>query len=212
MKKNTIIKDSLILFAITLIAALLLGLVYDITKKPIEEAELKAKNEAYKKVYSALAETSEQADLTTKLESSAEFLAENPEYEGITIDEALLALDESGTPIGYVMTVTNMNGYGGAIKFAMGYSADGVLTGIQFLTLAETPGLGMKAKDASFSDMFTDVEVGQFALAKAGIAGDVELQPITSATITSAAVIRGVNAGLAFSADLLTNGIGGISK
>ena len=45
-----IIKDTLVLFAITLIAGLLLGGVYNITKSPIE-AQAKAKTEkAYKAV------------------------------------------------------------------------------------------------------------------------------------------------------------------
>ena len=37
MKKSTILKDTLILTAITLISGLLLGLVYQITKDPIAE-------------------------------------------------------------------------------------------------------------------------------------------------------------------------------
>ena len=46
-----IIKDTLVLFAITLIAGLLLGGVYKITKSPIE-AQAKAKTEkAYKAVF-----------------------------------------------------------------------------------------------------------------------------------------------------------------
>lgn len=46
-----IIKDTLVLFAITLIAGLLLGGVYSITKTPIE-AQTKAKTEkAYKAVF-----------------------------------------------------------------------------------------------------------------------------------------------------------------
>ena len=38
------IKDALILFAITLIAGLMLGVVNDITKEPIAQQEQKAKN------------------------------------------------------------------------------------------------------------------------------------------------------------------------
>ena len=37
MKKSTILKDTLILTAITLISGLLLGLVYQITKDPIAQ-------------------------------------------------------------------------------------------------------------------------------------------------------------------------------
>ena len=38
-QKNTLIHDALILFAITLIAAVALGFVYEITKDPIAQAE-----------------------------------------------------------------------------------------------------------------------------------------------------------------------------
>ena len=46
-----IIKDALILFAITLIAGLLLGGVYELTKKPIEEQSRIKKEKAYKAVF-----------------------------------------------------------------------------------------------------------------------------------------------------------------
>ena len=40
---KNMIKDALILFAITIIAGLLLGVVYDVTKEPIAEQKQKAK-------------------------------------------------------------------------------------------------------------------------------------------------------------------------
>ena len=43
---NKIIKDACILFAITLVAGVLLGAVYDITKAPIANQNEKAKQEA----------------------------------------------------------------------------------------------------------------------------------------------------------------------
>ena len=39
MKKDSIVRDTLILTVITLIAGLLLGLVYQITKEPIAQQE-----------------------------------------------------------------------------------------------------------------------------------------------------------------------------
>ncbi len=45
-----IVKDACILFAITLIAGILLGGVYEITKAPIAEQNEKAKQAAYKNV------------------------------------------------------------------------------------------------------------------------------------------------------------------
>lgn len=49
--QNTLVKDAIILFAITLISGILLGLSYGVTKGPIEKANEKATQEAYKLVY-----------------------------------------------------------------------------------------------------------------------------------------------------------------
>ena len=48
MKK--IVKDALVLFAITLVAGILLGVVYQITLDPIAKANENAKEKAYKSV------------------------------------------------------------------------------------------------------------------------------------------------------------------
>ena len=42
-EKKSMLKDALILFAITLVAGLLLGFVYDVTKEPIAQQKAKAK-------------------------------------------------------------------------------------------------------------------------------------------------------------------------
>ena len=49
---NKIVKNALILTAITLVSGLLLGGVYEITKEPIQASKEKAKQEAYKSVMS----------------------------------------------------------------------------------------------------------------------------------------------------------------
>ena len=50
MSKGGFMKDALILFAITLVAGACLGGAYEITKGPIEAAELAAKEEAFRTV------------------------------------------------------------------------------------------------------------------------------------------------------------------
>ena len=47
---KNIIKDACILFAITLVAGILLGLVYNVTKDPIAQQNEKAKQKAYQEV------------------------------------------------------------------------------------------------------------------------------------------------------------------
>ena len=51
-----------------------------------------------------------------------------------TIDEVMEAVDESGEIIGYVITVTDSEGYGGDITFSMGVQMDGMLNGISILS------------------------------------------------------------------------------
>ena len=50
MSKGGFMKDALILFLITLVAGACLGGAYEITKGPIEAAELAAKEEAFRTV------------------------------------------------------------------------------------------------------------------------------------------------------------------
>ena len=142
MKSNTIVKDTFALTLITLIAGVLLGLVYNITAEPIAAEQARSKAEAYQTVF-------EDAD---SFESISE--TENPELEsyldenGYTtedINEVMQAVDASGNPLGYAFTITTSQGYGGDIQLTMGVQADGTVNGISFLSIEETAGLGMKA-------------------------------------------------------------------
>ena len=62
------------------------------------------------------------------------------------------------------------------------------ITGIQVTTPSETPGLGALAANEEFLGQFKD-KSGELAVNKDG----GEIQAITSATITSRAVVSGVN-------------------
>ena len=48
---KSMLKDAMILLAITLIAGLILGVVYKVTKEPIAQQEAKAKQEACQEVF-----------------------------------------------------------------------------------------------------------------------------------------------------------------
>ena len=66
--KHTLVHDALILFAITLVAAIALGFVYEITKDPIAEAEAKAKTEAAQAVFAEMKETADAPSGTVESE------------------------------------------------------------------------------------------------------------------------------------------------
>ena len=199
---KSVIKDAMILFAITLVAGLLLGVVYDITKEPIAAQKEKAKTEACQNVFSEAAgfEAYEELDV----EAASTVLAEAG-VTGADIDEVMYAKDASGSVIGYVITVTDHEGYGGDIQFSIGVTNEGVLNGISLLSISETAGLGMKAGDV-LVPQFADKQVERFYTTKTGSTNDSEIDAISGATITTDAVVNGVNGGLAYYQNVLKGG------
>lgn len=77
---QAMLKEAGILFAITLIAGLLLGFVYELTKEPIRQQEEKAVQEACQAVF-ADAEHFEELDAYTPSADTAQKLADT----GITM-------------------------------------------------------------------------------------------------------------------------------
>lgn len=193
------IKDALILFAITLIAGLMLGVVNDITKEPIARQEQKAKTEACQNVFADAASFEEQ-----EMEDATQALADAG-LTGADIDELMAAKDASGALLGYVITVTDHEGYGGDIQFSMGVTTDGVLNGISLLSISETAGLGMRAGEV-LVPQFENKDVDRFTYTKIGSTADSEIDAISGATITTSAVVNGVNAGLVYFDEFLKGG------
>ena len=73
-----------------------------------------------------------------------------------------------------------------------GISADGQVTGVKLTSQDETPGLGQKALDASFTDQYKmEIPENGFAVTKDSPSG--EITAIAGATITSRAVTNSVN-------------------
>lgn len=191
--KNTIVRDTIAITVITLIAGLALGAVYNITAEPIARQEQLAKDEAYKAVF-ADADTFEVIEEEEDPQLQA-YLRDDG-HTAQTIDEVVQAEDSSGTPLGYAFTVTTSEGYGGDIQFAMGVQDDGTLNGISILSIGETAGLGMRADTDEFKSQFADKQVEEFQYTKSGATQDNEIDALSGATITTNAMVNGVNAGL----------------
>ena len=187
---KNMIKDAAVLFEITVAAGLILGFVYQITKEPIALAEEKAANEAYAEVFPG-ASSFEEREAT---DPSGDGIWQE-QYQSVKIDKALEAKDGSGTLLGYVLTVTSREGYGGDITFTMGIRLDGTLNGISILSISETAGLGMKA-EAVLKPQFENKNVSQFTYTKSGAVSDDQIDAISGATITTNAVTTAVNGGL----------------
>lgn len=128
-------------------------------------------------------------------------------YDKSSVNEVLRAKDASGSALGYVITVTSHEGYGGDIKFSMGVRDDGTLNGISILSISETPGLGMRAEEV-LKPQFADKQAMQFTYTKTGAVSDDQIDAISSATITTNAVTNTVNAGLYYFQAALEGGNG----
>lgn len=188
---NKIIKNTLILAAITLVSGLLLGFVHELTAAPIAEQEALAKAKAYAEVFPEAASFNELEDVS----EAAAYIAERG-YTSQTINEVAEACDASGNVIGHVFNVTTPEGYGGDIQLTVGVQNDMTMLGISFLSIGETAGLGMNANTDSWKAQFVGIQADEIAYTKTGKSAPNEIDAVSSATITTKAVTGAVNAAL----------------
>ena len=94
---NTILKNTISITVITLVAGLALGVVQDITAGPIATQAEKSKEEAYKAVFEDASSFSEYSlDDTNQAEDLVAYLNDNG-FTAQTIDEIMVAEDASGS-------------------------------------------------------------------------------------------------------------------
>ena len=159
----------IVLTVISLVAALALGATYNGTKDRI------AAQEAEKAV----------AVRQELLPQAVDFEQIAPEGE----NEVFKGVDADGNAVGYV-SVGTVTGFGGPVEVTVGMDGEGTLTGVRVggANFSETAGLGAKSKEPAFYEQFAG-KTYPVDLSKNG--GEVDA--ITAATITSSAVVRGVN-------------------
>ncbi len=167
-----IFKPGLILFAISLVASLSLGLVNEITKEPIKQMEIQTENNARKELFP-------EADNF-----------EAVEFEQSNSVTKIVEAEKGGEKLGYIMNA-EPKGYGGKVSLVVAVASDNTIKGVKVLKHSETPGLGANAGKPEFIDQYKGLSEG-IKVTKQKPA-DNEIQAITSATITSEAVTLGVN-------------------
>ncbi len=197
-----IIHDALILTAFTLVLGFVLGLVYDITKAPIAAADAATAQAAYQKVFSDAAKFEAYADFD---EEAAVAIMDEFGYSD-EIEDVQTAIDAGGNTLGYVITVTAKDASQANITFSVGITNDGVVNGYSITSIAETPGLGDKAKNEDFSGQFAGKQVDSFTVVKQAPSADNEIESISGATITSKAMANGVNACITYFQNALEGG------
>ncbi len=201
---NSILKNTLILFAITFAAGLGLGFVYNVTLDARAKQEEKTKLAAYESVMPGMknfenikidGNCSKYIQNKVNANEKAENISPIKPFHAV-INQVVQAKDKNDKKLGYIVTVTDNEAYDGSLQMTVGVKDDGTVAGISFLALSETPGLGMKADEDSFKSQFKDKKVDYFVYKKSDVEEKNEIQAISSATITSNAVTHGVNAAI----------------
>ena len=199
---NTLIHDAIALFIITLVAGILLGAVYMITKDPIAKAEEEATNKAYAAVYKD-AEFASDDTLTEAVKSFQGDVAAgkiDAAYTDVELIEARTA-SSGGSQAGYVVKVSG-KGYGGAVTIALGITNEGEVLGIQILDASnETPGLGQNSTKEDWNGQYIGMTSDKtLSVVKdgSGSQDNGTINSISGATIISNAVTRAVNVALKF--------------
>ena len=200
MKKDSFMKDALVLALITLISGCCLGGAYGLTKQKIYEINMASTIESYKQVMPAEEyDDATYADALTTAQSDGKIAADNG---GASLISVVAAKDASGAETGYIIK-GSAAGYGGSVIVVVGVDADLKVTGISFPeTLPETAGLGQKATEPAFYEQFAGKGT-KLSVKKCGGAGEDEIDAISGATITSTAVTNTVNAATEFVQDYI---------
>ena len=169
------------LFLICLIVAVLLSLTNTITKDKIKENEEKNK----------------QDSMITVCPDATNFME-------IEKDVSYLGTDDKNNPVGYAIS-TSANGYGGVINVMTGFDMNGDIIAVDvFYNDDETPGLGKNTSSEDFTNQFNKKfreENGMpplnintnIVVKKDSIGNGQEVDAVTSATISSRAVVAAVN-------------------
>lgn len=176
-RESTFINMVVTLLLVTLIAAVALGYVYDLTKAPIEAAKLKAQAVAITKV---LPEFDRLGDsYKVPAESGGDSLEIFPAYKNDKL-------------VGAAVKTWSKKGFGGLISIMAGIDSDGNFSGYEVLELSETPGLGTKMvtwfknPDKPKQDVIgKNPKTTKFQVTKDG--GDIDA--ITASTISSRAFL-----------------------
>ena len=202
-KKESMIKDAIILCMISLIAALALGFVNELTKDRIAFLEAQAKAEAYQEVYPeavGIVDAENNEILAAALEEAEAILAAGG-FSNVTIDEVCLVQNADMEHVGYVASVT-LKAYD-VMTLTFGYTTEGTCTGLAFLSIKETPGIGMKVDEPDFKNQFIGNTAERFVAVKSASAPG-EINAISGATFSTEGVITGINAGICFMEELQT--------
>lgn len=166
---NQPVKMVVVLMVIALVAGALLAFTYQATYPKIQQQAKEALEKSVLKVIPG-AEKMEEV-----------------QKDGMTF---YIGMDNQGNKKGIAFKAVG-SGFSGPIEIMVGYNPkEGKLTGIEILSMSETPGLGAKIKEPSFTEQFKGKSVkDEFAPKK-------DIKVITGATISPTAVAKAIKSTL----------------
>jgi electron transport complex protein RnfG len=179
-----IIRLCLVLTLIGAVCAAVMAFVDQKTKEPIEKSLAAEKMDAVKVVLPPCDNDLAKSTVTI---NDPDLQTELTFYVG----------RQGSVTVGAAFTTVARNGYGGDIEIMIGADTAGVVTGVEILRHAETPGLGAKITTPMFKGQFIGKSItnpSDWSVMKDG----GTFKQITGATISSRAVTTAIANGLEF--------------
>lgn len=174
----------IVLTIISIVAALALAQVYDLTKEPIQEQRRLA---VLRSLKSVLPPFDNEIDKDTRDKVIGK------DKKGRDIKILFYEGKKGEMSVGRAFKVVAKDGYGGDIEIMMGVDTEGKITGIEILNHKETPGLGDKITREPWRNQFKGKSLtDKLSVKKDG--GDID--QFTGATISPRAVVKTVKEGL----------------
>ncbi|GAH28060.1 unnamed protein product [marine sediment metagenome] len=110
-----------------------------------------------------------------------------PEMSEYELEDEIYIIYQDGEKAGYAF-IASGSGYSGDIDILVGMDNDFVIKDISVLSQIETPGLGSRITESSFTDQFKGLSASDIALKADG----GKIDAVTGATISSRAVVNAV--------------------
>ncbi|MBF0622442.1 MAG: RnfABCDGE type electron transport complex subunit G [Magnetococcales bacterium] len=181
------VRMGLILMIVGAVATTILAATEQITREPIAEAKRQEILKALRQVLPLGFDNDPDQDTLVLIDPSL-----NRKEKPVTFYRAR----KGGSPLASAYVVTAPDGYSGNIDIMMAVAPGGIVTGVQIVGHAETPGLGDKAVITDWPESFKGKTLDN---TKWGVKKDNgDFDQFAGATITPRAIVGAVHRGLKY--------------
>ena len=189
MNKKSLAYPIIFMTALTALTVLILAILNQSTLAKVQE------NENLELMRKILYVFDMYEEGVTSDEEVTKIFEEKIETEKDSQDREVYALMEGGNPVAYAVPFDGP-GLWGSITGYIGVDADvQSVTGVEFITQSETPGLGGRISEAPYKEQFRGVDISgasdKFVINKPATGGNIDA--VTGATQTSTFVQNMIN-------------------